>query len=386
MNMDEVHHEWKRTINLNILFMRIMGLWPRKNEIYKPGFYMVYGGLMVTFFVVWHIATQVINIYFVRNQLETVAAIIYLLLIEITASLKVFFLIKNTKKLKERISLLKSNWFPRTNHEQKVLIETSIKSWISIYRMLVVLCTSWIAFSMTYPLLDASAGEKRLPFLAWYPYDYKISPLYEITYSIQVIGSSYLTFVHLCVDNLNYIMNVYIKCQFDMLSDNLRNFTKISSDFNKGLIECVLHHKRILSFVEGSKFFNWIFVCHLIINGVAIGITMFKLTMVVPFSTEFYTLVTYEFAVTNQIYMYCWYGNEVELSSDLVSYAAFESDWTELPEDVKKNLFIFVLNVIEPIKISAFNVFYLSLDTFKTILKTAWSYFALLDQLSSRNK
>ncbi|XP_063925964.1 putative odorant receptor 92a [Zophobas morio] len=338
--MDEVYHDWKNTINLNIIFLKIMGLWPRKNEIYKPGLYMVYSSLMVTLVVVCHIATQVINIYFVRNQLETVVAIVYILLINITASFKVFFVIINMKQLQERMTVSKSNWFPKSNHQQKVLIESSIKSWISSYRMLVVICVSWVAFSMTYPLLDASVEEKRLPFLAWYPYDHRISPLYEITYGFQVISSSYLAWVHLTIDNLMYIVNVYTKCQFDILSDNLRNFTKISNDFNKGLIVCILHHKRILSFVEGCKFFNWIFVCHLIINGVAIGITMFQLTMVAPFSSEFYSLFTYGFAITIQIFMFCWHGNEVELSSDLVSYAAFESDWTELPADYPFSLSI----------------------------------------------
>ncbi|XP_063925962.1 odorant receptor Or1-like [Zophobas morio] len=295
--MDEVHHDWKNTINLNILFLKVMGLWPRKNEVYKPGFYMVYCGIVVTLFVAWHIFTQVINIYFVGNNFESVVAIAYIILIEITAIFKVFFVIKNTKKLKERMALLKSNWFQKSNHEQKVLIESSIKFWKSVYRMFIAMSVSCNTFWLIYPLLDSSAEEKRLPFLAWYPYDYRISPLYEITYGFQVFSATYLTLVHLNVDNLMYTFNVYMKCQFDILSDNLRNFTKMSSDFNKSLIMCVLHHKRIL-----------------------------------------------------------------------------------------RNLLIFVINVINPIKISAFNVFYLSLATFMTILKTAWSYFALLYQLSLRNK
>ncbi|KAJ3645572.1 hypothetical protein Zmor_007875 [Zophobas morio] len=384
--MDEVYHDWKNTMNMNLQFLKLIGLWPRKNEIYKPGFYLVYGGLMVTFFVVCHISTQVINIYFVRDKLESVVAIVYIILLELTAFVKVFFIIKNIKKLKKRVTILKSNWFQRINHQQNIFIESSIKFWKSVYRMFMVLCFSCNAFWMIYPLMDTSVKEKRLPFLAWYPYDYKISPLYEVTYFFQVISVSYLTLVHLNVDHLMYTFNVYTKCQFDILCDNLRNFTKISSDFNNGLKVCVLHHKKILSFVEDCKFFSGIFVFHLIISGISIGITMFQLTLVVPFTSEFYSLVSYGMAITAQIFMYCWYGNEVESSSNLVSYAAFESDWIELPHHVKKNLLVFIINVIKPIKISAFDVFYLSVETFMTILNTAWSYFALLYQLSSRNK
>ncbi|KAJ3663626.1 hypothetical protein Zmor_007869 [Zophobas morio] len=240
--MDEVYHDWKTTINLNILLLKTMGLWPIKKE----GFYMAYGSLISTLVVACHIGTQLISIYFVRNQLETVVAIVYILLINITASFKVFFVIINMKKLNERMILLKRNWFPKNNHQQKVLNESGIKSWTSSCWMFVVLCVSWITFSMSYKLLDASAEEKRLPFLAWYPYDYKISPLYEITYGFQVISSRYLTLVHRIVDSLMYIVNVSTKCQFDILSDNLRKFTKLSNDFNKGLSVCVLHHKWIL--------------------------------------------------------------------------------------------------------------------------------------------
>ncbi|KAJ3663632.1 hypothetical protein Zmor_007874 [Zophobas morio] len=384
--MDAVHHDWKNTMNMNLLFLKIIGVWPRKNEIYKPGFYMVYGGLMIGLFVVCHIATQVINIYFVRENLASVVGIVYIILLEITGFVKVFFILKNIKKLNERVTLLESNWFQGINHEQHILIESSVKFWKTVYRMFMVVCFSSSAFWMTFPLLDASAEEKRLPFLAWYPYDYKISPLYEITYGFQVISVSYLSLIHLNVDHLMYTFNVYTKCQFDILCDNLRNFTKVSSDLNNNLITCVLDHKRILSFVEDCKFFSGIFVFHLIISGVSIGITMFQLTLVVPFSSEFYSLVSYGLSITAQIFMYCWYGNEVELKSNLVSYAAFESDWTELPHHVKKNLLIFIINVIKPIKISAYDVFYLSVETFMTILSTAWSYFALLYQLSSRDK
>ncbi|XP_063925969.1 odorant receptor 85f-like [Zophobas morio] len=88
-----------------------------------------------------------------------------------------------------------------------------------------------------------------------------------------------------------------------------------------------------------------------------------------------------QLGITYELFLFCYYGNEVQVKSNLVSRAAYESQWTDLPEDVKRSLTIFIINVSKPIDISAFNVFVLSLETFIKILKTAWSYFALLSQL-----
>ena len=244
--MDKVYNDWQNTINMNILFLNLMGLWPKNDENYKPGLYMVYGAFMVTLFVACHIFTQVINIYFVRDNLETVVAIVYIILLEIIGFSKALLVVTNMKKLKERVTILKSNWLQERNQQQHILIESSIKFWKNVYRMFLVITVSCASFWVIYPFLSASADEKRLPFLAWYPYDYNISPLYEISFAYQVVSTTYLTLLHFNFDNLLYACNVYTKCQVDILSDNLRNFTKISSDFNNGLIMCVLHHKRIL--------------------------------------------------------------------------------------------------------------------------------------------
>jgi hypothetical protein len=76
--------------------------------------------------------------------------------------------------------------------------------------------------------------------------------------------------------------------------------------------------------------------------------------------------------------------------------------------EVKKNMIFFVMRCQKPVKMSALDLFYLTLDTFMRvsclikniklfgygvvsankfllqILRAAWSYFALLHQVSSR--
>lgn len=110
--------------------------------------------------------------------------------------------------------------------------------------------------------------------------------------------------------------------------------------------------------------------------------------------------------------------------SDSLAYAAFESNWTTLPEKIKKKLIFLVMKCEKPLKISALTLFHLSIETFVKVIKicflnvlfqfcffvehkivikntlvfneyqilliyflqilrTAWSYFALLRQVNA---
>ncbi|KAJ3645577.1 hypothetical protein Zmor_007880 [Zophobas morio] len=379
-------YNWKGNFDINIRILRKMGLWPEGEGTYKLGFYMLYSAFMVTLFPTCHILSELADIYFVLDDLETVVGIIYITLIEIMALIKVYFVITRMKIIKERMENLKADWFQPKDREQTLMIEPSITFWKLVYKMFIVACLGCNFFWLI-PLIIRQSEEKTLPFLAWYPIDCSETPYFEIAYIYQLSSTVYCTLVQTNVDTLISGFNVYIGCQLDMLSDNLKRIAMVENYDNAGdnLIKCIIYHKQILSFVDGcNKFFNIILFWHLIISGVAIGITMFQLTLVKPMSSEFFSVLWYGLAILVQIFMYCWFGNEVEVKSNLVSYAVFESDWTDLPEDVKKNLIIFITNVLKPIRISVFNVLELSLDTFTRILKTAGSYFALLIQLNEK--
>ncbi|RZC32582.1 7tm 6 domain containing protein [Asbolus verrucosus] len=140
---------------------------------------------------------------------------------------------------------------------------------------------------------DKSVKEHRLPFLAWYPFNEKKSPFYEITYIYQIVSISFIAMTTLSINTLIAALNMYIAAQFDILCDDLRNLRNVtdalSADFNVRLINCVNHHKEILRFAEDSnKFFNWIVFLQFFISAISIGITMFQLTMVDPLSSEFF--------------------------------------------------------------------------------------------------
>ncbi|KAJ3663421.1 hypothetical protein Zmor_007684 [Zophobas morio] len=374
--------DWKLTIKTNITMLKIVGLWPVGDETYTFSLYTLYTIISIFTFIYCHNFFQVCNIFFILDDLEALTATVFVLLTELLCILKAYYIIQNMKILKQLMVTLNSEMFQPKNLRQRDIVEPSLNSWKMVYTVFGSMAFGTLFFWATFPFLDKLVQQHKLPFLAWYPWDTKISPFYEITYVYQMASISFICLVNLNVDTLIAALNMYTGAQCDILCDDLRHIHEFA-DVNARLISCVQHHKAILKFAANSnQFFSWIVLVQFFVSAVSIGMTMFQLTVVAAFSSQFYSSIFYANAVIVEIFMYCWFGNEVEIKSSNIPYAVFESDWTEASLEVQKNVVFFILRCQKPIKISALNLFYLTLDTFVRIMRTSWSYFAVLHQVS----
>jgi hypothetical protein len=206
-------YDWKANIKMNILMLQVCGLWPKGDETYKPGIYALQATILLTVFLMGHMFCQVVKIYFIRDNLEAITGSFYVLLVEMLVVFKVYYLIKN--------------------------METFL-----------TMSYCYNLFCVLFPLLDKTAEEKRLPFLAWYPYNTQISPFYQITYIHQIASVVFITTVHVNIDTLVAAINAFNGSQFDILCDNLRNLHNLtgSEDINDKLINCIEHHKQTLRY------------------------------------------------------------------------------------------------------------------------------------------
>ncbi|KYB28921.1 Odorant receptor 46a, isoform A-like Protein [Tribolium castaneum] len=300
--------------------------------------------------------------------------------------LQAFYILMNMRALKGTLNNLQKNeMFQPKNLKQIKMVQPSLNEWTTLFRMFWFSGFAAMFLLSLFPLVDGTYKEFRLPFLAWYPYDTKSSPFYELMYLHQVISTYTVGVVDISADTLIAALNMYVGTQCDILCDNIRDIDGPVQEMDAKWKKCFTHHKEILKFAEHcQKFFNWIVLTQFCASVISIGLSMFQLTLVVPLSSEFFMFIFYLGAITVEIFMYCWFGNEVELKSSNILYATFEVNWVDAPQEVKKSILIFAIRCQNPIKMSSLNLFYLTLETFKAILRTSWSYFAVLRQVNAR--
>ncbi|RZB40951.1 7tm 6 domain containing protein [Asbolus verrucosus] len=372
---------WRITFRINIFLLRILGLWPRGSETYGRNLYTLYATFAATFLMNCPVFLQIVNVFIVFPNLEKLSAAIFITIIEFLSIIKVFYFVRNMRMFKKFLIILNNDRFQPKTLKQKNFLQSNLN-----YFWKITYCGLWISSNIVLflwsiiPILNNSE-ERRLPVSVWYPFDPIIDPFYQITYLYQILSIYFVALVTLNIDALITALMMCIGVQCDILCDDLRNLN--STDFNKKLVDCIKHHKEILNFADHcNRFCNIIVMGQFFANGGSIAITLFRLILVEPFNSEFYSLLFYVGAASFELFLYCWFGNEVEVKSSKILYAAFESNWTEAPLATKKNMIILTMKSRKPIKMSSFNVFYLSLDTYVQVLRASWSYFALLNKIN----
>lgn len=167
--------------------------------------------------------------------------------------------------------------------------------------------------------------------------------------------------------------NVLMKCNIlwaekKMLLDEWvqdhNNLVKICHSFNK-IYSPVL----FLQF-----FFSTLILCLNAFVVAAATITKFEIAFSIG-----YVLVT-----IIQLFVLCSLGEEITLQSKSLTQDGFWQEWYDYPTYICTSLMIIFERNKVPVKISAFGVIRLSIETFKSIAGTAYSYFMVLNQLRKK--
>ena len=86
--------------------------------------------------------------------------------------------------------------------------------------------------------------------------------------------------------------------------------------------------------------------------------------------------------MTLEIFLPCYFGNELSIASSKLSTALFHSNWINANKKDKDTAKIFMENTKKDLSITAFNAFEVNLTTFGKIVNSAYSLFAILKRVN----
>nr|CAI5819554.1 unnamed protein product [Callosobruchus analis] len=236
-------------------------------------------------------------------------------------------------------------------------------------------CMIWAIF----PLTDKSF--KTLPLPGWYPFNTKTSPNYEITYAYQIVCTTFNGVLNAAHDLYATGLIMIICSQLNILNDSLINIKSEAEELslvtpnltfedamNIKLLECVENHKCILEFAkEFSVLFTISILGQFVVSVIIICTTMFEMTLIPFMSLKFVSLVLYQYCMLMEIFILCYFGNEVIIESNKLTNFAYHSDWLIGSCQYRKNLLFFMIRSQRTLKLYAGGFFTLSLDTFVSV-------------------
>jgi odorant receptor len=87
--------------------------------------------------------------------------------------------------------------------------------------------------------------------------------------------------------------------------------------------------------------------------------------------------------MTLEIFLPCYFGNELSVASTKLSTALFHSNWMNCKKDLRQSVKICMENTKKQLKISAFGVFEVNLASFSRICNSAYSLLAILKRVNN---
>nr|AST36276.1 putative odorant receptor OR53 [Hedya nubiferana] len=229
-----------------------------------------------------------------------------------------------------------------------------------------------------------------LPF--YYPDLAPTSPWFVRWYVYQAVILIINGVAQTCADHLFGGLMAFAATQLKLLQHKLETVgTRTKSTLEIDAVEreqedyyeaisCVEYHLKIIRFVdELTDIFGGAAFGQFLLAAPLLCLSMF-IIMTSGDATEIVTRLLYFGCLSGQLFIYCFCGNMIKTQSELVATAAYNSCWAATSVRTQKALQLLIIRGQKTLSVVAGNLFELSLVTFGALLKSSYSFFAVLNK------
>ncbi|XP_073844571.1 odorant receptor 46a-like [Musca autumnalis] len=239
--------------------------------------------------------------------------------------------------------------------------------------------------------LSQFVGEqKELPASIYIPFELNTNFKYSIMYIYQCLSLAVLCFVNVGFDSMTSSFFINIKGQLDVLGYRLENIGRGECNqwrILRKLKDCIIYYQRILAMTHLMEVLVCIPILVQIAGSVFVLIANFYSMSMLSDNDDmgnFVKLTLYQTCMLTQIFILCYFANEVSLKSSEISFNLYESNWYDWNKVNRKLALLMMIRFDTPIRIKSVNRCYsFNLAAFTSIVNSSYSYFALLKRINS---
>ncbi|KAJ3656607.1 hypothetical protein Zmor_015672 [Zophobas morio] len=367
----------KSIFGINLTVMRLLGFYsPRKcKHLYKLYSFTVY--CMFTSLV--PILSSLYLIMAPHVDLDKVADNAFVICQLGCFTIKVLPFVFNGEEIRKSIYMMEHPIFLVFTKKQETIIENCRTTCRRTSLLFLVFCIMCVITWGSAPFFES---DYKFPIDIWVPYDFtKNSKLYFMTFFYVLAGAGNSAITDGALDPLVAGMTYFATCQIKILKDNLQHLGEKSEAglIYEQIMHCVSHHNIIIEFVKTiEKIYSSVAFTQFCASVVVICICCFKLSQVSPFSMNFVWMTTFLCTMLAEIFLFCVYGTTLYEENNTLIQAVYMGKWYEYDLKSQRALIILMERSRRPMIVTAGKILDLSLETFTTILRRAYSLLAVL--------
>lgn len=246
------------------------------------------------------------------------------------------------------------------------------------------------------PLFDDS-DSRKFPFDMWMPVPPERSPHYYFGYAFQCVTICMSAYMYFGVDSVVLSSVIFSCAQLDIIKDKIMTIspvwnksgvqaTETLNENYRKLIDCIRHHQAVVIFTDLLENTYHTYLLLQLTGYVGIICMSALHILVLDWRTlEFFSIIIYIYVIISQLLACCWCGHELTATSEELHRVLYKCLWYEQDVRFKRTLYFAMMRMSRPLVFRAGHYVTLSRQTFVTILRMSYSYFAVLNQTKSKS-
>ncbi|XP_019892807.2 odorant receptor 94b-like [Musca domestica] len=315
------------------------------------------------------------------NGLDEMGDVLYMSLTEAALIVKILNIWQHSTKASTFLHALRHNaHFALHSGDEVTFWRNAQKK----FRYIIYMYSAGSVFTV----ISAFAGvlfvtEPQMAFAYWVPFEwqsnrrnYWLAYLYDFVSMVCTAGSN------VCLDMMGCYMMFHVSLLYKVLSFRLQKLRAVKGeDVNEKFKKLILMHKSIRRMTRECEILSSKYVLSQIILSALIlcfcCYRIIKLDIVANFG-QFLSMLQFLAVMIFEIFLPCYFGNEITLNSSEIMLDVYRTDWLEYSVANRKLIILFREFLKRPDKVTIGGYFEVGLPIFTKVVNNAYSFFALL--------
>ncbi|XP_050311424.1 putative odorant receptor 85d [Anthonomus grandis grandis] len=376
-------------LNIERFCLGIGGFYPtriKRTPLIKLSTLFVY---FITFGQMWVVTNFVVS----TTDLSEISEVFLFSMTQVGFVSKLMNFLWRIKQVPLLDQMLEQEIFTRVTTEEMTIWKGTFKR---VQRYLVIflsLCAGVVVLYGVIPAIENTKSDrKHYPFPGRFPFD--PDRYYYVIYIGEVVAVAVSAFMNgsgldCLFTKHTVIATVMFKILCGKIEGLLDNVDKGErSAVEKRIRHCIVYYNEAVNYVSlVDRIFSYGILVQFLCSAVVICLTGFQMMLVMSFqSVKLGLMAIYFTCMMCQLILYCWHGHMLMEQSRGITQACYSVDWNNMTIKEQKMLILIMERAKKPITIKAAGVFHLNLATLMAILRSSYSYFAVLRQLYNKTK
>ncbi|XP_014598467.1 PREDICTED: odorant receptor 13a-like [Polistes canadensis] len=372
--------------------MKFMGIWPEERKVNNASSYKVLFpiGFMILFITI----PQTTNLYFIWGDFELIVENLSVANMTITiAVLKTATFWSNGRSMKVLLTHMENDR-KEANTEENITKMTRIADVSrTITAGSIIMCNFLVILYVTLRIVLLPYTGRSLFYSAYFPYDTRHFPNFELTQIGQVTAAFYAANSYTAVDTFMMMLVLHVCGQFSSLRKQLSNLCCVDKNhFQIDLIKIVEKYDMLNSYAETIEDrFNNMLLMQMIGCTVQLCVQSYQAISALVDDDQGLLIVrlfffaVYTTYVMLHIYLYCYVGQKLFTEGTEMAYAAYNCNWYNLSPNDARCLTIIMSRAQISSRITAGKFCSFNHVLFSNILKTSMGYLSVLYAMKTKD-